>query len=136
MDDVTYSEERHLVSLLDDLKRAVSRLKEILALEPTQPHQDGTIQRFEFTFELSWKLLQDLCAYRGKEALGPMASIKTAAEVEIITDPQSWIDFLKARNITTHTYREYDAAKIYQKVKNFPLLVDQLIASAEKILAQ
>lgn len=134
MDQIDYSQERHLIALLEDLKQASARLKEILLLEPTQPHQDGTIQRFEFTFELCWKLMQDLCEYRGKHALGPTASIKTAAEVEIITDPQSWLKFLADRNITTHTYRKYDAAAIYQRVKNFPPLVDQLITSTEKIL--
>lgn len=135
MDNTNGLEEQHLLSLIDDLKRAVARLKEILTFEPTQAHQDGTIQRFEFTFELSWKLMQDLCSYRGKDALGPTASIKTAAEVEIIDQPREWLSFLKDRNITTHTYREYDAAAIYQKVKHFPPLVDQLIASAERILA-
>jgi len=136
MDQIDFSQERRLIALLEDLKRASARLKEILLLEPTQPHQDGTIQRFEFTFELCWKLMQELCAYRGKQTFGPTASIKTAAEVEIIIDPQSWLKFLEDRNITTHTYREYDAAAIYRRIKNFPPLVDQLIASAEKILVQ
>lgn len=72
----------------------------------------------------------------GERSPWPYGQHQNRGEVEIITDPQSWIDFLKARNITTHTYREYDAAKIYQKVKNFPPLVDQFISSTEKILAQ
>ena len=135
MDNTDGLEEQHLLSLVNDLKRAVARLKEILTLEPTQAHQDGTIQRFEFTFELSWKLMQDLCSYRGKDAFGPTASIKTAAELEVVDRPQEWLDFLKDRNITTHTYREYDAAAIYQRVKQFPPLVDELIASAERILS-
>lgn len=135
MDNVNGVEEQHLISLVDDLKRAVVRLKEILTFEPTQAHQDGTIQRFEFTFELSWKLMQDLCSYRGKDALDPTASIKTAAEVNVIDHPQEWLNFLKDRNTTTHTYREYDAATIYQNIKHFPPLVDALIASAERILA-
>jgi nucleotidyltransferase substrate binding protein (TIGR01987 family) len=57
---------------LDELKRAISRLKEALALPKTDVIRDSVIQRFEFTVELSWKVLQRHLRDSGiSEALTP-----------------------------------------------------------------
>src|SRR3989338_7410655 len=98
-----YNLESRITSLVDDLKQAASRLDEALAAEPTQLHKDAVIQRFEFTFELAWKLMQETDDYLGKKVFGPKPSIRTAAEKELVDDPESWLEFLKWRNTTTHT---------------------------------
>lgn len=130
-----YLTEQHIMSLLEDLKKVNARLKEIYQLERTQVHQDAAIKRFEFTFELSWKLMQEMNVYLGKSSVGPKPSIRTAAEKEVIADPETWLQFLEARNLTSHTYKQPLAEEVFQKAKNFPPLVDALIASAEQILA-
>jgi nucleotidyltransferase substrate binding protein (TIGR01987 family) len=44
---------------LEQFDRALARLNEALAVPETAPLAiDGTIQRFEFTFELCWKAMQ------------------------------------------------------------------------------
>lgn len=131
-----YITEQRIISLLEDLKNANNRLKEVYRLEPTQPHQDAAIKRFEFTFELSWKLMQEANEYLGKPSSGPKPSIRTAAEKEVIDNPEAWLEFLEARNLTSHTYKQPLAKQIYERVINFPPLVDSLIASAEKIIVQ
>lgn len=130
-----YLTEQRIISLLEDLKNANSRLKEIYQLEVTQPHQDAAIKRFEFTFELSWKLMQEANEYLGKPSSGPKPSIRTAAEKEVINDPETWLKFLEARNLTSHTYRQPLAKEVYERAKAFPPLVESLIASVEKIIA-
>lgn len=129
-----YITEQRIISLLEDLKNANNRLKEIYQLEQTQPHQDAAIKRFEFTFELSWKLMQEANEYLGKPSSGPKPSIRTAAEKEVIDNPEGWLEFLEARNLTSHTYKQPLAKQIYERVKAFPPLVDSLIASTEKIV--
>jgi nucleotidyltransferase substrate binding protein (TIGR01987 family) len=129
-----YDLELRIASLVDDLKQAVNRLDEALAAEPTQLHKDAAIQRFEFTFELAWKLMQEADDYLGKKVFGPKPSIRTAAEKELIGDPEAWLEFLKWRNITTHTYKQYEADKIYEAIKNFPKPVQELIAAVEKVI--
>lgn len=129
-----YLTEQRILSLLEDLKNANGRLKDIYQLEFTQPHQDAAIQRFEFTFELSWKLMQQLNDYLGKPSIGPKPSIRTAAEKEVIDNPETWLKFLEARNLTSHTYKQPLAKEVYEKAKAFPPLIDRLIASTEKIL--
>lgn len=131
-----YITEQRIISLLEDLKNANNRLKEVYQLEPTQPHQDAAIKRFEFTFELSWKLMQETNEYLGKPSSGPKPSIRTAAEKEVIDNPEAWLEFLEARNLTSHTYKQPLAKQIYERVTSFPPLVDGLIASIEKIIVQ
>ena len=44
---------------------AIDRLGEAIESEPTDLNRDGTIQRFEFTYELSWKVLKKYLASKG-----------------------------------------------------------------------
>jgi nucleotidyltransferase substrate binding protein (TIGR01987 family) len=118
--------------LLSDLRRATQRLEEALGAEPTQLHQDATIQRFEFTFELAWKLMQIVILDKGIEVFGPKNVIRRAAQVELIDDPEIWIEFLKARNLTTHVYDQPVAEEIYNQAKKFPVVVRELIERVEK----
>lgn len=42
---------------------------------------EGLVQRFEYTFELAWKVLQDLLIFKGYEfMLGPNGTMKMAFE--------------------------------------------------------
>lgn len=129
-----YLAEQRIISLLEDLKNANARLKEIYQLEQTLPHQDAAIKRFEFTFELSWKLMQEIDEYLGKPSSGPKPSIRTAAEKQVIDNPEEWLKFLEARNLTSHTYKQPLAKQVCEKAREFPPLVDQLIVAVEKII--
>lgn len=120
-----------LAEQLRDLRSAVSRLKETLALPPTRVHKDATIKRFEFTHELAWKLMQTLAQYDNIEAFGPRNSIRTAAQLRYIDDPQPWFDTLKTRNLTAHVYNEPIADTAYEQTKLLPPLVDQFLSTIE-----
>ena len=66
--------KERLYEKLNDYKRATSRLKEATEIQiEADIVYDGVIQRFEFTFELSWKLMKMFLEYVGimkSEALG------------------------------------------------------------------
>lgn len=68
----------------------------------------GCIQAFEITFELSWKVMKDYMIYAGIELieLSPRKIIKEAFAAGLIKDGERWIQMLKNRNLTTHTYDE------------------------------
>ena len=52
---------------------------------------EGLVQRFEYTFELSWKVLQDLLLYKGYEfMLGPNGTMKMAFEDGLISKNQDY----------------------------------------------
>ena len=78
---------------------------------------DGTIKRFEFTFELAWKLAQLILEYNNVQTRGPRLVIKEAFKLGLIKEGESWIDMLEDRNKTSHIYDEKQALKIYKKIK-------------------
>lgn len=105
--------------LQSDFRAALARLEAALAQDPrtTDLVVDGTIQRFEFAFELAWKLMQALLRAQGLEAASPRAAIKEAFWVGWLPDGDGWIDMLEDRNKTSHLYDETAAQTIYDKIK-------------------
>ena len=80
--------------------------------------KDGVIKRFEFTFELAWKTLQDKLYDEGYlSTKGPKPVIKQAFNNGIITDGQAWIDMLTDRNNSTHLYDESAAVSIFDRIQ-------------------
>lgn len=81
--------------------------------------KEGLIQRFEFTHELAWNLLKDYLEYQGIVGIsGPRDATRQAFERGIISDGETWMDMIRSRNITSHTYNEATANKIYLKIGN------------------
>ena len=111
-----------------DFKKALERLRQALNEDLSKGDIviDGTIQRFEFTFELAWKLTKAILNYSGLEVETPRLVIKEAFKAKIMQDGQGWIDMLEDRNKTSHIYDEKEALKIYKKIKesHFRLLED------------
>jgi len=106
--------------IYEDYKKALERLKGALAENVSIKGNiviDGTVQRFEFTFELAWKLAKAILNYNGVEVETPRMVIKEAFRAGLITDGDGWIDMLKDRNKTAHIYNEKQALQIYGKIK-------------------
>ena len=56
---------------------------------------DATIQRFEFCFELAWKLMKSALAYEGIEASSPRSSIREGWKQGLIDSAEKWLDMLE-----------------------------------------
>ena len=89
---------------LDSFRKACRRVLEITESdkEPddlSELEQEGLVQRFEYTYELAWKVMQDFLKYKGYDfALGPNGTLQ------------------KARGTTSHTYNEGDALEIVENI--------------------
>lgn len=121
-----------LEALKNNLEHALDRLKEASVQKSTSINRDATIQRFEFTFELSWKLMQEALRTEGLSIASPKEVIRKSADIGLINNPQNWFGFLQARNLTVHTYEERLAKKIYKKAKEFITKVENLLVELEK----
>jgi nucleotidyltransferase substrate binding protein (TIGR01987 family) len=109
--------ERALERLFEDLGRSLDRLAEALRVPANEPLViDGTIQRFEFTFELFWKVVRRLLARQGVEANSPKTVLQQAYRLGWLDDEQAWLQLLEDRNLTSHTYREALAREICSRI--------------------
>jgi len=78
--------------------------------------RDASIQRFEYCYELRWKLLQKIVEYEdGNRQGGASFNIKRAFELGLLEREDLWIEISRSRNLTTHTYNEEVAENIYFK---------------------
>ncbi len=88
--------------------------------------QAGLVQMFEFSFELSWKVLKDLLFYEGYDVKSPRAVIRKSFEAEYISEDDSevFLDALSKRNLLSHTYEEETATEAQCLIKEnyYPLL--------------
>ena len=109
---------------LGKLERALDRLEEAAALGPNEPLAiDGTVQRFEFVFELFWKTFKRALQDEGVEALTPRSAIEAAFAAGWLADEGAWLDMLRDRNQTSHTYDQEKAEAIYKSiVRNLPAM--------------
>ena len=110
-----------------DVRNAAARLAEAVALPESDIVRDAVIRRFEFCFELVWKTLKLYLERQGHECGGPRGTLKKAfAEGLIITPEEAdlWLQMLEDRNLTSHTYDEALAKRIYQSIArhHVPLL--------------
>ncbi|ALX49323.1 nucleotidyltransferase substrate binding protein [Lentibacillus amyloliquefaciens] len=112
--------KERLYEKLENYKRATSRLYEATTLQIMDDIvYDGVIQRFEFTFELSWKLMKDFLEYTGlTELRSPRGAIREAFAYGLIDDGDQWIDMMIDRNKTSHLYDEEEARAVYEKIKH------------------
>ena len=109
---------------LSNYRKALHRLAEVVNVAKVRElndfEADGMIQRFEFTFELAWKLLKSYAEYQGvgKEIMGSRDAIRWAFENGLITDSNVWMEMIKRRNDTSHTYDEDTASEVVDRIED------------------
>jgi hypothetical protein len=59
---------------------------------------DGTIQRFEFTFELFWKALRRFLQREGIDTGSPRSTLRHTYRRGLLDHEQLWLDMLDDRN--------------------------------------
>ena len=83
----------------------------------TELEKQGLIQAFEFTHELSWNVMKDYFFFQGQsEITGSRDDTRQAFQVGLIEDGEGWMEMIKSRNQTSHTYNEDIASEITEKI--------------------
>lgn len=99
--------------------QAIARFSEALEAPETDLTGDAAIQRFEFCFELAWKVIQERSRSEGMDCQSPKGCLKLAYKNGWITEEQGWIAMLEDRNRTAHTYDEALAKDVYRRFPNY-----------------
>ncbi len=118
-----------------DLINATNRLKEALNEEESDLIIDGVLHRYEFTFELAWKTLKDYLEYLGVtiNTGSPREVIKESFAHDLISDGETWIKMMLARNSLSHLYDEETSRQVYNEIKEkYIYQIEKLIERLNK----
>ena len=84
------------------------------------------IQRFEFTHELAWNVLKDYFEYQGStEITGSRDATREAFQKGLVEDGEGWMEMIKSRNQSSHTYNENTAKELVENIaeRYYPLFI-------------
>lgn len=128
---------------LSSLRLALASLRRALARWDASQGQDeelrdACIQRFEYSFELSWKMLKrrleiDLPDAHSVDAMSFRDLVRTGAERRLLPDVDAWMVFRDKRNITSHTYNAAKAAEVAAIIPSFADQAAGLLARLEAL---
>lgn len=117
------------------LGKAFASLQVALAAHDERPDdaliRDALIQRFEYTYELAWKLTKRYLETEHGENDADLWSrrdlFRVAAEAGLIDAPLDWFEFMHMRNLTSHTYNEDTALRVAGVIPDFANACRRLI---------
>ncbi len=106
---------------LQSFRKAFSRLAEAVELAEKRKlsrlEKQGLIQAFEFTHELAWNVLKDYLEAQGvQDVVGSRGATREAFKNGLIVEGEVWMEMIKSRNQTTHTYNEATANEITEAI--------------------
>jgi nucleotidyltransferase substrate binding protein (TIGR01987 family) len=113
---------------LTSLDSALTSLRHALVRAQTSPDdlelRDACIQRFEYTFELCWKMLkrqleQEMPSPAEIDGYSYKQLFRVGGERGLIDDVEAWFDYRDKRNITSHAYDADKAADIFMTLPAF-----------------
>ena len=105
----------------DNFQRALLVLQRGVQLarerELSELEQQGLIQSFAFTHELAWNLLKDYLQHQGIEnIIGSRDATRLGFQNGLISEGDIWMDMIRARNQSSHTYNLEQARAIVRDV--------------------
>ena len=113
-----------------NFRLALSRLTEAVVLSRqralSELEEQGLIQAFEFTHELAWNVLKDYLDAQGfVDLIGSRNATRQAFNNGLLEDGDAWMDMIKARKLTSHTYQQKIAKDIAKDIlgRFHPVLV-------------
>ncbi len=114
--------------------RALETLKQLLPEPLTPIVRDAQIQRFKYTFEVTWQSARHLLTEQeGLDAASPAHSIRACHDLGLIDEATSrgYLQMVSDRNLTVHTYQEELAAEIAGRVKDHAILLECWLKALE-----
>jgi nucleotidyltransferase substrate binding protein (TIGR01987 family) len=108
------------VQRFSNYKKAFSQLKKFIDKgKLNELEQQGLIQAFEYTYELAWNTIKDFYENQGEINIqGSRDAFRLAFNRGLIENGDIWLDMVKSRTKTSHTYNEETANEIANAITN------------------
>lgn len=102
------------IQRLNNFSKALSQLTKFIEKgDFNELEKQGLIQAFEYTYELAWNTLKDYFEDQGETNInGSRDAFRLAFKRGLIENGDAWMEMIKSRNLTSHSYNEDTAEKI------------------------
>lgn len=106
------------IQRFQNYSKALSQLEEFLEKGNLNKFEEqGLIQSFEYNYELAWNVIKDFYENQGETNIqGSRDAFRLAFKRGLIKDGEGWMDMIKSRALTSHTYNLETAAEIVLKI--------------------
>lgn len=105
-------------------------------LELKKITRDSIIQRFEYSVELSWKLVYEFIKQKHQLDLpaSPKAVFKECLKIKLLSeeDIEQSVEMVNLRNLTAHVYQEAIANQMVDNVPQYLKLLKKIINQVEQ----
>lgn len=129
---------------LTNIKNAIATLEEAINYYNTDVEQpiknmyaDSCIQRFEYTYELSWKIMKKylkLFFNKTEQELTVKNIFRYMQGYGLIKDWTKWVEYNDARNNTSHEYNLNKAQFVLSVLQSFLEDVKSFVACLESAI--
>jgi nucleotidyltransferase substrate binding protein (TIGR01987 family) len=119
MSDQSHSKDVRWKQRFQNYQRAVKQLTRFMEKENlNELEEQGLIQSFEYTYELAWNTMKDLFEAQGESGiLGSRDAFRLAFRRGLVEEGEVWMDMIKKRGLTSHTYDEKVAREIINSIR-------------------
>ena len=116
---------------LANFTKVLAELSEAIALAKQRPltklEQQGLIQAFEYNYELAWNCIKDFYQFQGETDIqGSRDAIRLAFNRGLISDGELWMNMIKSRALTSHTYNQDTANAVANDIlkRYYPAFIE------------
>lgn len=126
------------IQRLSNFNKALKQLTKFIEKgDLSDLEQQGLIQSFEYNYELAWNTIKDFYENQGEIGIqGSRDAIRLAFKRGLIVAGDIWMQMIKSRTMTSHTYNEDTAEEIAKAISShyygeFVTLIGKLNALSE-----
>ena len=114
-------EDTRWLQRFSNYRKALAQLGDAVALAETRSLTDlerqGLVQAFEYTYELAWNTIKDFYENQGETGIqGSRDAFRLAFRRRLVEDGETWMQMIRDRAQTTHTYNESTVQSIVDDI--------------------
>ena len=102
------------IQRFNNFEKALNQLAKFIEKgDLNEMEKQGLIQAFEYTYELAWNTIKDYFESQGEvNIFGSRDAFRLAFKRGLVENGETWMNMIKSRIATSHTYNEDVAEKI------------------------
>jgi nucleotidyltransferase substrate binding protein (TIGR01987 family) len=127
--------DKRLELKLKQFEKALLTLKDVLAQPKNQYIRDSAIKRFEYCFELFWKVLRIyFLTEKGEDYKSPKDAMRGLRVFDFLTpeETEKALKMVDDRNLSVHTYDELEVEQLYGRVFGYYGLMEGIYKKIEE----